>query len=158
MVRTNGGHSCRSRVRRSSPPPAAGQSNPHAAAPTTSSSTAPVPTALAPRRYDTRVGPTLPFPTHPQSSRSARTFGPGESSSSRPQEPPSPLNQGPAKDLTLDLSPTLIIRRPIFHCGPIIENSDCNTRDLHSEVYYNLPAFAEDPKLIDSILLVQGAP
>ena len=31
----------------------------------------------------------------------------------------------------------------------------CVTRDLHIEVYYDLPAFAVDPKLIDSMRLVQ---
>ena len=55
----------------------------------------------------------------------------------------------------MDLSPASVIRRPIFHCSPISGNADCSTRDLHSEVYYNLPAFAEDPELRDSIRLVQ---
>ena len=62
MARTRGGHSFRPRVRPSSPPPAAGQSSPHVAAAATSP--APVPTALAARRYDTRVGPTLPSSAH----------------------------------------------------------------------------------------------
>ena len=55
----------------------------------------------------------------------------------------------------MDLSPASIIRRPIFHYDPIIRNSDCSTKDLHSEVYYDLPAFAEDLELRDSMRLVQ---
>ena len=141
MAKTHGGHSFRPRVRTSSPPPTAEQSSPPAASSTL------VPTVPTPRRYDTRVGPTPPSPAHPRPSWRARTSGPGESSDSKPQEPYSPPNQGPAGDLPLDLSPASIIRRPIFHCSPITENSNCSTRDLHSEVYFDLPAFAEDLKL-----------
>ena len=118
-----------------------------------------VPTA--PCRYDMRVGPVPPSPPHPRPTRRAppskraRNSGPGESSSSRPQEPHSPPNRGRAGDLPLDLSPASIIRRPFFHYDPIAGNSDCSTRDLHSEVYYDLPAFAEDPELRDSMRLVQ---
>ena len=88
-------------------------------------------------------------------SKRAQTSGPRESSSSRPQEPHSPPTHGPAGDLPPDLSPDSIIRRPLFHCNPIAGNSDCSTRDLHTEVYYDLPTFAVDLELIDSIQLVQ---
>ena len=54
-----------------------------------------------------------------------------------------------------DLSPASIIMRPYFHCSPIPGNVDCSGRDLHGEVYYDLPTFAEDPKLRDFVLLVQ---
>ena len=83
----------------------------------------------------------------------ARTSGPVESSTSRPQAPPSPPYQGIVG--APDLSPASIIRRPYFHCSPIPRNADCSERDLHGEVYYDLPAFAEDPELRDSMLLVQ---
>ena len=118
-------------------------------------------TALAPRRYHTRVGPTPPSPPHPRPSwrappfKRARTSGPGESSSSRPQEPQSPPHQGPIGAPPLDLSPTSIIWRPLFHCNPIPENAYCNERDLHDEVYYDFPSFFADPELRDSMLLVQ---
>ena len=122
-----------------------------------------VPTAPthASRRYANRVGPTPPSPPHPRPTRRAppskraRTSGLGESSSFRLQEPYSPPNKGPVGDLPLDLSPASIIRRPFFHYDPIAENSDCSTRDLHREVYYDLPTFAADPELIDSMRLVK---
>ena len=102
------------------PPPAAGLSILPAV-------TLPAPTlaALAPHRYDIRVGPTPLSQPHPRPSRRARpskrarTSGPRESSSLRPQEPHSPPVQGPTGDFPLDLSPASIVRRPIFHCGPI---------------------------------------
>ena len=116
---------------------------------------------LAPRRYATRVSPILPSSPHPRPtqraplSKRAQTSSLGESSSSKPQEPQSPPNQCPAGALPLDLSPTSIIRRPIFHCNPISGNADCSTRDLHNKVYYDLLAFAEDPELRDYMRLVQ---
>ena len=91
MARTSGGHSFRPQVRLSSPPSTAGQSTFAAAAAVASH--APVLAAPAPRRYDTRVGPNPPSPANHRPSRRAppptraRTSYPGESSSSRPQEP-----------------------------------------------------------------------
>ena len=155
MAKTRGGHSYRPRVRPSSPPLSAGQSSPHAATAAASLTPTPVPIAHAPRRYDTRVGPTPPSPAHSQPYRRARTLDPGESSSSRPQEPHSPPVQGPADDLPPDLSHTSIIRRPFFYCGPIIGNSDCSTMEVHCKTYYDFPAFATNPKLRDSMRLVQ---
>ena len=109
--------------------------------------------APAPRRYHTKVGLVPPSPPHSRPSRRAplskmaRTFGLGESSSSRPQEPQSPTNRSPVGALPLDLSPTSIIRRPYFHCSPILGNTDYSVRELHDEVHYDLPAFAKDPEL-----------
>ena len=117
--------------------------------------------APAPRRYHTRVGPIPPSPPYPRPSRRgppskrARTSDLGESSSSKPLEPQSPPTQGPARDLPPDLSPASIIRRPYFHCSPIPGNADCSTRDVHNEIYYDLPAFSEDPELRDLMRLVQ---
>ena len=138
-----------------SPPPAVEQRSPSDAAAAASPAPTSIHTALAPRGYDTRVGPTPPSSAHPRPSRRARTSDPGESSSSRPQEPHSPPVQGPVDDLPLDLSPASIIRRPFFHCGPIIGNSDCNTREVHCETYYDFPAFATDPEHRDSMRFVQ---
>ena len=136
-----------------SPAPAAIQGS-AVVAPVGSSSMAP-----AQRRYYTRVGPTPPSPPHPRlawralSSKRARTLGPGESSTSRPRAPPSPPYQGIAG--APDLSPASIIRRTYFHYSLIQGNVNCSARDLHGEVYYDLPAFAENPELRDSMLLVQ---
>ena len=119
-----------------------------------SSSVAPVQ-----RRYHTRVGPTPSAPSHPRPARRApppkraRTSGPGESFTSRPRAPPSPPYQGIAG--ASDLSPASIIKRPYFPCDPIPGNVNCRGRDFHGEVYYDLPAFSEDPELRDSMLLVQ---
>ena len=115
--------------------------------------------APAQRRYHTQVGPTPPAPSHlkparraPQPKR-ARTSGPGESSTSRSRVPPSPPYQGVAG--APDLSPASIIRRPYFSCDPIPGNVSYRERDFHGEVYYDLPAFAEDLGLRESMLLVQ---
>ena len=34
-------------------------------------------------------------------------------------------------------------------------NADCNERDLHAEVHYDLPDFSQDPELRDSMLFMQ---
>ena len=118
-------------------------------------------TAPAPRRYHTRVGLIPSSLPHPRPSRRAipfkraRTSRPIESSSSRPLEPQSPPTQGLVGDLPPDLSSASIIRQPYFHCSPIPGNADYSERDLHNYIYYDLPAFAEDPKLRDSMRLVQ---
>ena len=136
-----------------SPAPAVVQGSPAADA-VGSSSVAP-----AQRRYHTRVGPTSPASSHPRPAKRAplpkraRTSGLGESSTLRPRAPPSPPYQGIAG--APDLSPTSIIRRPYFHCRPILGNTNCSVRDPNGEVYYYLPAFSEDPELQHSMLLVQ---
>ena len=137
MVKTRGRHSpnYKPRVRPSSPTPVVGPASPIAAA--TDVPTAPAPVAPVQRKYETRVGPILPSPPHPRPSRRpppskrARTSGLGESSSSRPQEPPSSPTQGPISDSPQDQSPGSIIRRPILYCGPILGNSNCSDKDLH---------------------------
>ena len=124
-------------MRPSSPPPATGQSSP----PTASNVVPPatIPAAPVPHRYYTR----------------ARVRDPGESSSSSSQEPQSLHIQGPADDPPPDLSPASIIRRPLFHCGPIAGNSNCSTKEVHYEIYYYVPAFAAVPELRDSMKRVQ---
>ena len=134
-------------MRPSSPPPTAGQAAPAAADDLASPAVA----TAAPRRYDTRVGrPTPPSPPHPWSSRRAppskraRTSGPGEFSSSRPQGPHSSPIQGPVAGSSQDLSLGSLIRRLILHCGPNPGNSDCSAKDLHNETfmtYLFLPPF-----------------
>ena len=115
--------------------------------------------APAQRRYHTRVGPTPFALLHPRPARRApppkraRTSGPGESSTSRPRAPASPPYEGIVG--APDLSPASIIRQPCFHRSPIQGNVDYSGRDLHGEVYYDLPAFTEAPELRNSMVFVQ---
>ena len=103
--------------------------------------------------------PTPPAPSHPRSARRAplakraRISGLEESSSSRSRAPPSPPYQGVAG--APDLSLGSIIRRPYFPYYPIPGNVSCRDRDYHGELYYDLPAFAVDSGLRDSMLLIQ---
>ena len=92
-------------------------------------------------------GPHFPKGSRPLASESPPVLGPKIASQ--------PLIQCPARDLPPELSLALIIRRPYFHCDHIAGNSNCSTRDLHIEVYYDLPAFAAYTKLRDSIQLVK---
>ena len=109
------------------------------------------------RRYHTQVGPCPPSPVHPRPprrdplSKRARTSGPGESSSSRPEPSPPPSAQSSSPQL----SPASRIRRPLFSCGPIPENVNCRAKDFHGESYYDIPTLAADPRLRDSMRLVQ---
>ena len=130
-----------------------------AAAPTTGDAEGSSSVAPAQRRYHTRVGPTPPAPSHPIPARRAppakraRTSGPGESSSSRSRGPPSPPYQGVAG--APNLYPGSIIRGPYFPRDPIPGNVSYRDRDYHGELYYDLLAFAADPGLRDSMLLIQ---
>ena len=160
---------CRHRSIEASPSAAAASADP--CAPNvrpTSAPAAAVPTgdaegssSVAPsqRRYHTRVGPTPPAPSHPRPARRvptakrSRTSVPRESSTSRSRSPPSLPYQGVAG--APDLSPGFIIRRPYFPCDSIPGNISYRDRDFHREVYYYLPAFAADPRLRDSMLLIQ---
>ena len=47
-----------------------------------------------------------------------------------------------------------MIQRPLFHCDPFPENSDCRAKKIHYEFNYDLPALASDPELRDSMRLV----
>ena len=49
------------------------------------------------------------------------------------------------------ICPLLLSSDTLFHYGPIAGNSDCNTREVHHEIYFDLPAFAADPELRDSM-------
>ena len=115
--------------------------------------------APAQMRYYTRVGPTPPAPSHPRlarrapSAKRARTSGLGKSSSSRSRGPPSPRYQGVSR--APDLSPGSFIRRPYFPCDPIPGNVSYRDGDYHGELYYDLSAFSSDPRLRDSMILIQ---
>ena len=86
-------------------------------------------------------------------SKRARTSSPGESSRSRPKPSSPPPAQSPARS-SPQLSPASRIRRPLFHCDPILGNVDCRAMYFHGESYYDIPALAEDPRFRDYVRLV----
>ena len=157
MVRTRGGSRLRPRVRFSTP-------EQEEQAPIPASVPDPVPEAVPEepqgfRRYQTRMGPRAPSPVPQRRSRRARpskrarTFGPGESSSSRPQPSQSPS----AAEATSSpqLSPASRIRRPLFVGHLIPGNVRLHSRDFHGESYYDMPALMADPRFRDSMRLIE---
>ena len=110
------------------------------------------------RRYQTRMGPRAPSPMPQRRSRrarppkQARTSGPGESSSSRPQ--PSLVNSAAEESPSPQLSPASRIRRPLFVGNPIPGNVRLYRREFHQESYYDVPALMDDPRFRDSMRLI----
>ena len=176
MARTRGGHSAsfRPRIRPSSPPqnPRAPAMPPPATPPAAAEPPAEglviapsaAPPAAAPKthRYYTRTRALPPSPPHRRPcrralpSKRARTSGPGETSRSQPQGPSTTsFDQAPSAENPLALSPHCLIRRPLFHCGPIEGNADCSDKSFHNENYYHFPAFAALLELRDPMRLVQ---
>ena len=151
-VRTRGGSCLRPRVRFST-------SEQEEQAPVTS-----IVPDLAPeepqgfRRYHTRMGPWAPSPVTQRRSRRARpskrarTLGPGESSSSRPQPSQSPSIAEESSSPSLSLASR--IRRPLFVGSPIPGNVGLHSRDFHGESYYDVPALTVDPRFRDSMRLI----
>ena len=146
------------------PPPAAPPvaAEPPAEGPVIAPSTAPPVAAPETHRYYTRTGALPPSLAHrrprrraPPSKR-ARTSGPEETSRSQPQGPSATSpDQASSAENPLALSPRSLIRRPLFHCGPIEGNADCSDKSFHNENYYDFPAFAALPELRDPLRLVQ---
>ena len=157
MVRTRGGSRLQPRVRFSSPERAA-------TAPVPAPVPSPVPEAVPEEpqgfyRYQTRMGPRAPSPI-PQRrvrrvrpSKRARTSGPGESSSSRPQ--PSPVTSAAEATSSPQLSPASRIRRPLFVGNPIPGNVRLHRRPFHQESYYNVPTLRADPRYQESMRLIE---
>ena len=157
MVRTRGGSRLRPRVRFSTPEREAPASVP---APVPS----PVPEAVSEepqgfRRYQTRMGPRAPSPVprrrvrRARPSKRARTSGPGESSSSRPQ--PSPVSSAAEATSSPQLSPASRIRRPLFVGNPIPGNARLHRRPFHQESFYDVPALRADPRYRESMRLIE---
>ena len=158
MVRTRGGSRLRSRVRFSTP-----EREAPTPAPVPALVPSPVPEAVPEepqgfRRYQTRTGPRAPSPV-PQkrarrvrASKRARTSGPGESSSSRPQ--PLPATSVVEMTSSPQLSPASRIRRPLFVGNPIPVNVWLHRRGFHQESYYDVPALTADPRFRDSMRLI----
>ena len=99
--------------------------------------------SLVPQRRSRRAQP----------SKRARTSGPGESSSSKPQ--PSPVTSAAEATSSPQLSPASRIRRPLFVGNPILGNVRLHCREFHQESYYDVPALMADPRFRDSIRLIE---
>ena len=120
------------------------------------------PAPLTMHKYETRIGAIPPSPPHPwlgcspSPPKRARTSSLGESSHLQAHEPPqSPPPPAPPTDNSQVHSLRSMIRRPLFHCGLIAENSNYSGKDLHNEHFYDLSAFAALLELRDSMRLVQ---
>ena len=156
MVRTRGGSRLKPRVRFSTP-----EQKEQALVP--APVPAPVPEAVPEepqgfRRYQTQMGPRAPSLVPQRRSRRARpskrarTSGPGESSSSRPE--PSPLAALEETSLP-QLFPASRIRRPLFIGHPIPGIVRLHSRDFHEESYYDVPALTADPRFKDLMRLIE---
>ena len=161
MVRTRGGSRLRSRVRFSTPEREASAPAP-APVPALVPSLVPEAVSEEPqgfRRYQTRMGPRAPSPVprrrvrRARPSKRARTSGPGESSSSRPQ--PSPITSAVEATSSPQLSPASRIRRPLFVGNPIPGNAQLHRRPFHQESYYDVPALRADPRYRESMRLIE---
>ena len=161
MVRTRGGSGLRPRVRFSTPER---EEQAPVPAPVPDPVPAPVPEVVLEepqgfRRYQTRMGPRAPSPVPQQRSRRARpskrarTSGPGESSSYRPQ--PSPATSAVEATSSPQLSSASRIRRPLFVRHPIPGNVRLHSRDFHGESYYDVPALMADHRFRDSMRLIE---
>ena len=156
MVRTRGGSGLRPQVRFCTPER---QEQAPVPTPVPAPVPEPVPEAVPEepqgfRRYQTRMGPRAPSPVPQRRSRRARPFkrartsGPGESSSSRPEPSPS---TAPEESSWPRLSPASRNRRPLFVEHPIPGNVELHARDFHGESYYDVPALTADPRFRDSM-------
>ena len=135
MVRTRGGSRLRPRVRFSTP-----EREASALAPVPAPVSSPIPEVVPEepqgfRRYQTRMGPRAPSPVpqrrvrRARPSKRARTSGPGESSSSRPQ--PSLVTSAAEATSSPQLSPASRIRRPLFVGNPIPGNVRLHRRPFY---------------------------
>ena len=163
MVRTRGGSRLRPGVIFSTPEREASASAP-APAPVPAPVPSPVPEAIPEepqgfRRYQTRMGPRAPSPVPRRrvrragTSKRARTSGPDESSSSRPQ--PSSVPSAAEATSSPQLSPASRIRRPLFVGNPIPGNARLHRIEFHQESYYDVPALRADPRYWESMRLIE---
>ena len=53
------------------------------------------------------------------------------------------------------ICPLLLLSDDHLPLWPYCSNSDCSTKEVHSETYYDFPAFSADPELKYSMRLVQ---
>ena len=103
------------------------------------------------------MGPRAPSPVPQRRSRKARpskrarTSGPRESSSSRPEPSPS---TAAVESSSPHLSPASKMRRPLFVGTPIPGNEGLHARDFHGESFYDVPALTADPRFRDPMRLI----
>ena len=106
-----------------------------------------------------RMGPRAPSPVPQRRSRRARpskrarTSGPGESSSSRPQPPPA--TSAVEATSSPQLSPASRIRRSLFVGHPIPGNVALHSRDFHGDSFYDVPTLMADLRFRDSMWLIE---
>ena len=161
MVRTRGGSCLQQRVRFSTPER---EEQAPVPAPDLAPVPAPVPEAVPEepqgfRRYQTRMGLWAPSlvpqlrSRRVRPSKRARTSGPGESSSSRPQL--SPAMSAAEATSSPQLSPVSRIRRSLFVGNPIPGNVRLHRREFHGESYYDVSALMADPRFRDSMRLIE---
>ena len=112
-------------------------------------------------KYTTRAGPVPTHPSYPRPARRqppskrVRTSSLGESSLQQPQVPQQPSPPpGAAYAIPKSDSPSSAFRRPLFPCATIERNTDCINREFHDEKFYDIPAFANQPELQDSMELI----
>ena len=105
------------------------------------------------------MGPRAPSPVPQRRSRRARpskrarTSGLGESSLSMPQ--PSPATSAAESTSSPQLSLASRIRRRLFVGKPIPGNVRLHRREFHQESCYDVPALMADPRLRDSMRLIE---
>ena len=98
--------------------------------------------SLVPQRRSRRAQP----------SKRARTSGPGESASSRPE--PSPSLAAVEESSSPHLSSASRIRQPLFTRTPIPGNVDFRAMEFHGESFYDVTTLTADPRLRDSMRLI----
>ena len=161
MVRTRGGSRLRPRVRFSTPDRDEQAPVP---APVPDPVPAPVLEAVPEEPQGFRTSQTWMGPRAPslvlqrrswraRPSKRARTSGPGELSSSRPQ--PSPAMSATEATSSPQLSPVSMIRRPLFVGNPIPGNVLLHRQEFHGESYYDVPTLMADPRFRDSMRLIE---
>ena len=105
------------------------------------------------------MGPRAPSPVpqrrvrRARPSKRARTSGPSESSSSRPQ--PSPVTLAAEVTSSPQMSLASRIRRLLFLGNPIPGNAWLHRREFHQESYYDVPALRADPRFRESMRLIE---
>ncbi|RVW99778.1 Retrovirus-related Pol polyprotein from transposon opus [Vitis vinifera] len=109
-------------------------------------------------RYETRRPPTTPGAStsrpkksvrHPPTKKT-RVSGLGVSSAPPQPQPPTIESQIPT-----EMTPEVIIRRPMVTQPPIEGNLDCQARPFHSELCFDMETFKQQSEFRDSFHLLQ---
>ena len=109
-------------------------------------------------RYETRRPPTTPGASTSRPKKSVRhpptkkTRVSGLGVSSAPPQPQPPTIESL---IPTEMTPEVIIRRPMVTQPPIEGNLDCRARPFHSELCFDMETFRQQPELRDSFYLLQ---